>query len=541
MAYAWAMEVEAAERYAELADQMDTHHNREVSELFAKLSRIEGKHRDQIMAKMGWVRAPDTRTFRWETPEGPETTDYSDLHYLMQPYHALKLASTTSGARQNSSSTLPPRSCRPTCAPPRPGWPRRSASTCGSSRSGWPAIQSRSLAGTRIRIRRQWRTDVGRHDEGRHRLGLRRCAGRRTGSTTSISMNSARSPGTCRAEHHQEHEAEGQRERDGVLQQSARRRLRRPVRPGPETVHEGTLDGGRSSGASNIASLAEPPAASVTAVRTRSVLRAFALRECSFICPRTAANRPVPPVIASTESPASRRALHRDLAVLERHRPDALPCLADDGANAVALVGPDPGLVRLVEHRVGECQDVTRGVALGAQVGDCIGISALDHADDLARHGVPRRKHSASTIVLPYVVVMEPLIDVCPCVPAPDEARRRRTFYHRLAAARGDGSGVPAGVAPARAFGNYLNTNHLHLDLGPLGFRLRSRTMYVCVCHGISEKRLDQAIARVRARSSSCSIAPASLPAAARASPAPAAARRADACIRPADTSGFLS
>ena len=92
MAYAWAMEVEAADRYAELADQMDTHHNREVSELFAKLSRIEGKHRDQIMAKMGWARAPDTRSFSWETPEGPETTDYSELHYLMQPYHALKLA-----------------------------------------------------------------------------------------------------------------------------------------------------------------------------------------------------------------------------------------------------------------------------------------------------------------------------------------------------------------------------------------------------------------------------------------------------------------
>jgi rubrerythrin len=92
MAYAWAMEVEAAERYAELADQMDTHHNREVSELFAKLARIEGKHRDQIMAQMGWTRAPDASSFRWETPEGPETTDYSELHYLMQPYHALKLA-----------------------------------------------------------------------------------------------------------------------------------------------------------------------------------------------------------------------------------------------------------------------------------------------------------------------------------------------------------------------------------------------------------------------------------------------------------------
>jgi rubrerythrin len=92
MAYAWAMEVEAADRYAELAEQMDTHHNAEVSELFAKLARIEGLHRDQIAAQMGWSRPPDTASFRWETPEGPETTDYGDLHYLMQPYHALKLA-----------------------------------------------------------------------------------------------------------------------------------------------------------------------------------------------------------------------------------------------------------------------------------------------------------------------------------------------------------------------------------------------------------------------------------------------------------------
>jgi rubrerythrin len=92
MAYAWAMEVEAAERYEELAEQMDTHHNAEVSGLFAKLARIEGKHRDQIMAQMGWNRPPDTGAFRWETPEGPETTDYGELHYLMTPYHALKLA-----------------------------------------------------------------------------------------------------------------------------------------------------------------------------------------------------------------------------------------------------------------------------------------------------------------------------------------------------------------------------------------------------------------------------------------------------------------
>ena len=58
MAYACAMEVEATERYAELAELMDTHHNREVAELFAKLSRIEGKHRDQIMRQMGWTTPP---------------------------------------------------------------------------------------------------------------------------------------------------------------------------------------------------------------------------------------------------------------------------------------------------------------------------------------------------------------------------------------------------------------------------------------------------------------------------------------------------
>ena len=67
MAYAWAMEVEAADRYAELAQIMDSHHNREVAELFAKLSRIEGKHRDQIAARMGWQQPPNATVFRWST------------------------------------------------------------------------------------------------------------------------------------------------------------------------------------------------------------------------------------------------------------------------------------------------------------------------------------------------------------------------------------------------------------------------------------------------------------------------------------------
>jgi rubrerythrin len=92
MARAYALEVEAAERYAELADLMTTYNNREVAELFAKLARIEGKHRDQIAERMGWTTAPVAPVPRWETPEGPETTDFGELHYLMRPWHALKLA-----------------------------------------------------------------------------------------------------------------------------------------------------------------------------------------------------------------------------------------------------------------------------------------------------------------------------------------------------------------------------------------------------------------------------------------------------------------
>ena len=31
--------------------------------------------------------------YRWEDPDGPETTDMGDIHYLMTPHHALQLAS----------------------------------------------------------------------------------------------------------------------------------------------------------------------------------------------------------------------------------------------------------------------------------------------------------------------------------------------------------------------------------------------------------------------------------------------------------------
>jgi len=93
MAHAYAMEAEAAERYAEFADSMEAHNNREVAELFRKLSRIEQRHADQILEQMGWKQSPvASADVRWQGAEGPETADPTELHYLMQPYHALQIA-----------------------------------------------------------------------------------------------------------------------------------------------------------------------------------------------------------------------------------------------------------------------------------------------------------------------------------------------------------------------------------------------------------------------------------------------------------------
>ena len=93
MAHAYTMELEAIERYAQFAEQLDTHNNKEVAGLFRKLSQIESLHAKRILEEMHWPRMPAlTPAYAWETPEGPETAPFDSLHYLMQPYHALEIA-----------------------------------------------------------------------------------------------------------------------------------------------------------------------------------------------------------------------------------------------------------------------------------------------------------------------------------------------------------------------------------------------------------------------------------------------------------------
>ncbi|MEO8717203.1 MAG: ferritin family protein [Burkholderiales bacterium] len=93
MARAYAMELEAEERYALFAEQLDTHNNRAVAEMFGKLAKIEGLHAKRILEEMGWPSMPaPAPAYSWDTPEGPETAPQDAVHYLMQPWHALEIA-----------------------------------------------------------------------------------------------------------------------------------------------------------------------------------------------------------------------------------------------------------------------------------------------------------------------------------------------------------------------------------------------------------------------------------------------------------------
>ncbi len=94
MAQALAMEREAVARYSEFADAMEMHNNLEVATMFRTMAQYEAKHASQIMAEMGWTVDPEPPAggFGWPGLEAPEAVAIDEVHYLMQPWHALQLA-----------------------------------------------------------------------------------------------------------------------------------------------------------------------------------------------------------------------------------------------------------------------------------------------------------------------------------------------------------------------------------------------------------------------------------------------------------------
>lgn len=94
LAHSLALELEAVERYGELAQLMEVHNNLEVAKLFKKMSEIEKMHVEQILQMVSKHNMEDLpkSEWKWVSAEGPETIDPGELHYLMTSHQALELA-----------------------------------------------------------------------------------------------------------------------------------------------------------------------------------------------------------------------------------------------------------------------------------------------------------------------------------------------------------------------------------------------------------------------------------------------------------------
>ena len=77
-----------------LADQMETHNNRVLAELFRELANHEEKHAAEILKRAGDIALPPLTpgAFKWPGVESPESAELDQAHYKMTPRHALLMA-----------------------------------------------------------------------------------------------------------------------------------------------------------------------------------------------------------------------------------------------------------------------------------------------------------------------------------------------------------------------------------------------------------------------------------------------------------------
>lgn len=94
LAHALAMETEAAERYGELADLMQTHRRTAVAQIFRRLAIAEKQHVVDLTAMCKDVALPHYAPwdFQWRSKESPETIDIGRVHYHLSVREALELA-----------------------------------------------------------------------------------------------------------------------------------------------------------------------------------------------------------------------------------------------------------------------------------------------------------------------------------------------------------------------------------------------------------------------------------------------------------------
>ncbi len=94
LAHALALETESAERYRELADTMEVHNNEAVAHLFEQLAEYGDQHAREVAERAKGLELPEIAPwgYKWTCPEGPESACADQVHYLMTPCDALKIA-----------------------------------------------------------------------------------------------------------------------------------------------------------------------------------------------------------------------------------------------------------------------------------------------------------------------------------------------------------------------------------------------------------------------------------------------------------------
>jgi rubrerythrin len=93
-AHAIAIEREAAERYAEFAQQMADEGNDDVATLFRTLAVFEAEHLGTLEARTKGVAVPQVAPgeYAWLDTGAPETAAHELVFRLMTPHQALEIA-----------------------------------------------------------------------------------------------------------------------------------------------------------------------------------------------------------------------------------------------------------------------------------------------------------------------------------------------------------------------------------------------------------------------------------------------------------------
>jgi len=95
LAHALELEHESAERYLELAQSMELHHNAQVATLFRQLAEMSLAHAQEVQDRAAGLTLPQIPPwgFKWRCPGSPEVDcGHSKISYLMTSVEVLEIA-----------------------------------------------------------------------------------------------------------------------------------------------------------------------------------------------------------------------------------------------------------------------------------------------------------------------------------------------------------------------------------------------------------------------------------------------------------------